>query len=557
MRKGHVHTGKEVDWFWRLAFFFGISLNMKCPLTLGLRPYVMVADPDRRLPVSANSSKMIPPTISPPLSAVTETIAHGPTLGTVSGLRLRARAQAGVVGRSDRFWRLTRLGLDIVLLGSAVVASNLASPAAHVPSGGYVWPSIFALVAIAVLVSRGAYSRRLMVDLLDDMRSLVVAIGLATMAVVTLRVMFYTAPQHTAPETLRLAVFAAVYLAAGRIGLDFSQTHARRSGEAVPTLIIGAGKVGHTAAKRLLEHPELGLRPIGFLDKEPRQDVATSSHLPVLGASWDFEQVVREHGVGQVIITFSTAPNDVLLRMVKRGEELGVGVSLVPRLFEKVTDRLTIDHLGGLPLLTSHPSNPHGWQVAIKYAFDRVTALLMLIVSSPLLLVAAIGVYLSLGKPLFFRQLRVGRDGRTFEVLKFRSMRLVEDPRANAVSANFDRLTRFGSFLRSMSIDEFPQLINVLRGEMSLIGPRPERPELVEIFEQNIYRYQDRHRVKSGITGWAQIHGIGRGDDRFAARSLSDRAEWDNYYIENWSLWLDVKILLRTFRAAVDFKQSA
>ena len=277
----------------------------------------------------------------------------------------------------------------------------------------------------------------------------------------------------------------------------------------------------------------------------------------MLGASWDFEQVVREYGVGQVIITFSTAPNDVLLRMLKRCEDLGVGVSLVPRLFEKMTDRLTIDHLGGLPLLTAHPRNPKGWQFAVKYAFDRVAALLMLIVMLPLLLVAAVGVYLSLGKPMFFRQLRVGRDGRTFEVLKFRSMRHEEDPRANGESSDSERLTRFGSILRSLSIDEIPQLINVLKGEMSLIGPRPERPELVEIFEQNIYRYQDRHRVKSGITGWAQIHGLGRGDDRFAAGSLSDRVEWDNYYIENWSLWLDMKIVLRTFRAAVDFKQTA
>jgi exopolysaccharide biosynthesis polyprenyl glycosylphosphotransferase len=338
--------------------------------------------------------------------------------------------------------------------------------------------------------------------------------------------------------------------------LDLSQKHARRAGEAVPTLIVGAGNVGHTTAKRLLEHPELGLRPIGFLDKEPRQDVTTNSHLPVLGASWDFEQVVREYGVGQVIITFSTAPNEVLLRMVKRGEELGVGVALVPRLFESTTERMTIDHLGGLPLLTSHPRNPKGWQFALKYAFDRALALLILIILSPIMLVAAIGVHFSLGKPLFFRQLRVGRDGRTFEVLKFRSMRTVEDPRVNP-SADADRVTRFGAFLRSTSIDEFPQLINVLRGDMSLIGPRPERPELVEIFEQSIYRYQERHRVKSGITGWAQIHGIGRGDDRFAVRTLSDRVEWDNYYIENWSLWLDIKILLRTIRAAVNFKQPA
>ncbi|MGA9763048.1 MAG: sugar transferase [Gaiellaceae bacterium] len=487
---------------------------------------------------------------------MTDTAFNPSSLGTVDNLRLRARARVGIVGRSDRFWRLTRFGLDVFLLGLAITASNMASPAAHVHKSGALWPMIFAATAIAVFVSRGAYSRRLIVDFLDDLRSLVIAVGLATMVVVTLRVMLYTAPSYTAAETLRLAVFAAVYLAAGRAGLDLTQSRARRSGDSVPTLIIGAGKVGHVAAKRLLEHPELGLRPIGFLDKEPRLDDSAISNLPVLGASWDFEQVVRDYRVGQVIITFSTAPNEVLLRVIKRCEELSVGVSLVPRLFEKTTERMTIDHLGGLPLLTSHPRNPKGWQFAVKYAVDRAAAFLMLIVLSPIMLVAAVGVYLSLGKPVLFRQLRVGRDGRTFEVLKFRSMRPVEDPRVNA-SADADRVSRFGALLRSTSIDEFPQLLNVLRGDMSLIGPRPERPELVEIFEQSIYRYQDRHRAKSGITGWAQIHGIGRGDDRFAARTLSDRVEWDNYYIENWSLWLDVKILLRTFRAAVDFKQPA
>jgi len=491
---------------------------------------------------------------------MTDVISHGPSVGTVDGLKLRARARTGVSRRSDRFWRLTRLELDALLLTAAVIASNLASPAANVPSGGYVWPSLFVLIALTVLVTRGAYSRRLMVDLLDDMRALVVAIGLATMIVVTARVMFFAAPQHTAAETLRMAVFAAIYLAAGRVGLDISQAHARRAGEAVPTLIIGAGNVGHTTARRLLDHPELGLHPIGFLDKEPRQDLAMSSHLPVLGASWDFEQVVREHNVGQVIITFSTAPNDVLLRMVKRGEELGVGVSLVPRLFEKVTDKLTIDHLGGLPLLTSHPSNPHGWQITIKYLLDRLLALVALILCAPVMLFVALITALSLGRPVLFRQLRVGRDGRTFEMLKFRSMRLSwevpsEGSEENEVSAlpdddtapggveGGDRRSRIGTILRKTSIDELPQLFNVLKGDMSLIGPRPERPEYVELFKSRVYRYKDRHRVKSGITGWAQIHGL-RGKT-----SLSDRVEWDNYYIENWSLWLDFKIALRTVLA--------
>jgi lipopolysaccharide/colanic/teichoic acid biosynthesis glycosyltransferase len=172
--------------------------------------------------------------------------------------------------------------------------------------------------------------------------------------------------------------------------------------------------------------------------------------------------------------------------------------------------------------------------------------------TAPVFAAAALGTMLSVGRPVFFRQPRVGRDGRRFEMLKFRSMRTVSEPvvlpdlPANTAPGGIegdDRRTEFGAFLRRTSLDELPQLLNVVRGEMSLIGPRPERPDFVSLFERNVPRYGDRHRVKSGITGWAQVHGL-RGKT-----SLSDRVEWDNFYIENWSLWLDIKILLMTVLA--------
>ena len=492
---------------------------------------------------------------------MSEIVTRQPTLGTVEGLRLRARAEAGVVQRGDLFWRLTRLGLDAFLLAAAAVASDLASPAAHVNSWGYVWPAAFAAIVMSVSLSQRAYARHIRVDVLEDLRSVAVAVGLATMAVVTARVMIETAPQQTSAQAMRLTVFALVYLAAGRIGLDACQTQARKAGEAaIPTLIIGAGKIGRTTAKRLMEHPELGLRPIGFLDKEPREDARKIARLPVLGASWDFDQVVEDYRVGQVIITFSTAPNEVLLRMVKRCEDLGIGVSLVPRLFETMTDRLTIEHLGGLALVTAHPSDPRGWQFAIKYSLDRVLAFIAFVVVSPILLLAGLAVWISLGRPILFRQLRVGRDGRSYEMLKFRSMRplteapsdastLPDDTAPGGIEGG-DRRTPVGAFLRKSSIDELPQLLNVLKGDMSIVGPRPERPEYVELFESRVYRYGERLRVKSGITGWAQIHGL-RGKT-----SLADRVEWDNYYIENWSLWLDLKIMLRTALTIAGFFRS-
>jgi exopolysaccharide biosynthesis polyprenyl glycosylphosphotransferase len=306
-------------------------------------------------------------------------------------------------------------------------------------------------------------------------------------------------------------------------------------------------------AKRLLEHREIGLAPIGFLDKEPREARPSDETptLPVLGASWDLPDVIDRYGVEHVVFTFSTAPHEVMLRMVDECTRRGVRVTLIPRLFERMPRDLSIDYLGGIPLLSIHPSNPTSWKFRVKYGVDRVVAAIALLVLSPVLLALAAGVLVSLGRPIFFRQRRVGCDGRVFEMLKFRSMRGKPDEDLPDVSVEVapggvegeDRRSPFGTFIRRLSLDELPQLVNVLKGEMTLVGPRPERPELAEFFAAHINRYEDRHRVKSGITGWAQINGL-RGKT-----SLSDRVEWDNWYIENWSGWLDLKILLRTTTA--------
>jgi exopolysaccharide biosynthesis polyprenyl glycosylphosphotransferase len=464
--------------------------------------------------------------------------------------------------RGNRFWRLDLLGLDLALLAASGAAAYLSSARVNTFAGSVLWPALFAVIVIGLSYLRGTYRRRVRLDLLDDLRATGSAVAVATSVVVTLRVLVEHAPASATAHSIRLGVFAAACIGAGRVALDLWQLNARRLGRTfVPTLIVGAGHVGRTTAKRLLEHPELGLRPIGFLDNEPREGIDGSDRLPVLGASWDFDRIATEHGVGQVIVTFSTAPSEVLLRIVRRCEELGIGVALVPRLFEKVTRRLTIDHLGGLPLVTSHPSNPKGWQIEVKYALDRIVALLLLCLLAPVFLACGLAVWLSHGRPILFRQRRVGRDGRLFEMLKFRSIcsnggllpsfsDLPDDVAPGGVNGH-DHLTRVGAFLRDTSLDELPQFINVLKGEMSIVGPRPERPEYVELFESRVYRYGDRHRVKSGITGWAQVNGL-RGKT-----SLSDRVEWDNYYIENRSVWFDLKILGLTLLSLCGFPAPA
>jgi exopolysaccharide biosynthesis polyprenyl glycosylphosphotransferase len=227
-------------------------------------------------------------------------------------------------------------------------------------------------------------------------------------------------------------------------------------------------------------------------------------------------------------------------------------VWVVPRMFDMIGERARIEHIGGVPVLALSYTNPNGWRFTAKHVSDRVVAAVGLVVISPFFLTLMLAVRLSSPGPIFFSQERVGRDGRVFGCLKFRSMRpaSVSDKNFELQSGaapggveGVDRRTTVGRFMRATSMDELPQLINVIRGEMSLVGPRPERPEFVELFDIQIRRYGERHRVKAGVTGWAQVHGL-RGQT-----SIADRAEWDNYYIENWSLGLDLKILLLTVAA--------
>jgi exopolysaccharide biosynthesis polyprenyl glycosylphosphotransferase len=466
-------------------------------------------------------------------------------------------------------WRLVS---DILTLTLAGVVETLSAPTAEI-SDNPSWRIVFALLVLAMLGLRGRYRPTTGQHFLDDARAILTGTALAAMLITFLRVSFADQP-NVAEEAIRSWLFASVYMVAGRAVLVMvSERSNRHSHGGAPTLILGAGRVGHLIARRLLAHPELGLRPVGFLDPEPLQ-VEHSSGLPVLGSDDRLEQVVRENGIEHAIISFSNAPYDVQLGLSRTLQKMRVSVAIVPRLFEGVPDRISLERVGGLPLVTIYPTNPKDWRLSVKYALDRVAALVAIVLISPVLIVAAVGTALTLGRPILFRQRRVGLDDREFEMLKFRSMegrpeeqgeadaewaaRVTGEPAAGNGDTPADsaqggerRTTRFGGFLRRTSIDELPQLFNVLKGEMSIVGPRPERSSYVEIFKDRVHRYGDRHQVKAGITGWAQVHGL-RGDT-----SLDDRIEWDNYYIENWSPWLDMKIILLTFLALFQTADSA
>ncbi len=492
-----------------------------------------------------------PPVASHAAQSGSLTAAHRPFGGG-----LVAAAMANVI--EPQVWTRTRFLVDLLMLTLAASAAVFAAP--ELGTGpNRLLAALFPLVAAALLHARRHSDERLQASILDTGATVIGAVSSA--AVLTVAIASTVGGSHPIGLTLRLWLFAVVYAGLARIMLASVRTQALSNRAlAVPTLIVGAGSVGELLVKRISEDPRYGMRAVGFLDSDPVPRSAAGSALavPVLGGPGDLRVAISQTGARRVILAFSSEPDHVLVDKIRECQQLGVGVSLVPRLFESINGRATLDHVGGVPLLALRPTDPRGWEFAVKHAVDRTLALVALIATAPLTVAIALGVRLTSPGPVLFRQRRVGRDGRAFDVLKFRTMHEASAPsefepvtgRAPGGIEGEDRRTRFGGWLRDNSLDELPQLINVLRGEMSLIGPRPERPEFVERFAGEVTRYQDRHRVKSGITGWAQVNGL-RGQT-----SIDDRVEWDNYYIQNWSLRFDLRIALLTIAELLRFRAS-
>ena len=307
-------------------------------------------------------------------------------------------------------------------------------------------------------------------------------------------------------------------------------------------LIVGSGELGQSLAEKINQHPEFGLKIVGFLSSHPEKIGIEINGIKVIGLYNEIPKIIQLCGVDQLFIALPLHAQDRLEKVLNSLNEETVDVKVVPDLLRFMNLQAGVEELDGLPIINMAESPLYGWNILLKRISDLFFSITFIVTLSPLFLLLAIIIQLESVGPIIFRQERVGLDGKPFEILKFRSMKIDAEQITGPVWANKadNRRTRLGSFLRKTSIDELPQLFNVLIGDMSLVGPRPERPVFVKEFKKSIPKYMLRLKMKAGLTGWAQVNGW-RGNT-----SLDKRIEYDLYYIKNWSLLFDFKIILMT-----------
>ena len=411
--------------------------------------------------------------------------------------------------------------------------------ALFVPRSLYWSAGVLALGVLSVCALRGQYAWRTTLSVSKDFTTLLVGVTVPLMAIAVLEGF----GRQVRPIVV-LAVASLGLLLVGRACAYVGIRRARIRGLFVQrVLVIGAGQVAERLARILEVHADYGLLPIGFLDDGPVEPLG----LPVLGGVDELDDVLREHRIDRIVIAFGSYRSSDLVRIIRRCENASVEMYVVPRFFELGLQGVPRDAemVWGFPLVRLRRSTVRSGHRRVKRVFDCCVAGGLLAVSAPLFGALALGVKLSSPGPVYFRQRRIGMNGQEVEILKFRSMQENDESDTQWNVNDDDRVTKLGGFMRKTSLDELPQLWNVVRGDMSLVGPRPERPHFVQRFSEEVSGYDDRHRVPVGLTGLAQVNGL-RGDT-----SIEDRAWLDNHYIENWSAISDLAILARTAGAIV------
>jgi Undecaprenyl-phosphate glucose phosphotransferase len=413
---------------------------------------------------------------------------------------------------------------------------------------------VIALLAPIVFHFQGVYRLRRGRSRIDDFFSVLVGSILVVVAGV-LATLYFQAYWASADDRANGAyqvsqivwalflVLTVGFTYASREAIRQLLEHRWRAGIGLKRILIaGAGDLGRMLADRMLQHREFGYQVIGFVDDRAGGDHLGYRGLPLLGKLSEVAEIVQAERIDHLYVALSIEEHSKLLDLMDIASREYIDVKVVPDILQFIALRASLEELDGLPVINMNDVPLQGFRAWIKRALDIVLSVLaMLVISIPFAIIAAIVKWTSSG-PIFYTQERMGLDGRPFVVYKFRSMRHDAEDSSGPVWARDDdpRATPIGRWLRRFDLDELPQFWNVLKGEMSIVGPRPERPFFVQQFRHRIPQYMLRHKVKAGITGWAQVNGW-RGNT-----SLEKRIEYDLYYIENWSVTLDLKIMWLT-----------
>lgn len=427
------------------------------------------------------------------------------------------------------------------------------------PLKPYIWVfPLFLITHLIIFFVQGFYKTRLKRTGFDDFLHIAVNAGLTILIVLGILNYLYAYSQGAAPLFQMTFKISHGFLGVYFIGLVFVLLFLRsqiyffkkrryaRGLDLQNVLIVGAGKMGQTVAQKLFNYKDLGFKVRGFLDddRDPGEKVDVDGGIEVLGPLNTLDAAIEKHDISDVYVALDLNNYSYILEALKVVNKHAVNVRLIPDLFQLLTLRARVEDLDGFPVISVDEPPMRGPMRLIKRTMDISISALVLILFSPFLILVGLLIKLTSQGPVFYHQERVGLDGKKFTMHKFRTMFSDAEDKTGPVMCrpNDPRITKIGRFLRRFSIDEVPQLWNVLKGEMSLVGPRPEREVFVNQFREKLPKYMLRHKVKSGLTGWAQVHGLRQDCD------FDKRLEYDFYYIQNWSLGLDLQILWMTLR---------
>ncbi|BAK37923.1 putative glycosyltransferase [Microlunatus phosphovorus NM-1] len=431
-----------------------------------------------------------------------------------------------------RFAPLLRDGVRPLFLTGDIVACVATALVMHAS----VASSTGTALIMAGLFALGGMNRsRLALSVLDDLPRII------RLWLVGSAIFVVTSEMFSGSRQLKLVFSVLVAMILMRTVLYGLVRHLRTKGVVThPTVLVGSGARAQLIVDALRDHPETGLRAVGFVDMLSLDLEAPS--IPMLGEPTDLSEILVDSQARALVLADGGLGDADVVSLVRKCQRQRCEVFVLPRLHEITHVADGMDAIGDVPLVRLRRSAYRSPSWRVKRMFDVAFSAVALVLLSPLLAIVALAVRLETGKGVIFRQQRVGRNGTSFELMKFRSLKPADEieSQTNWNISDDDRLGPIGRIIRKTSLDELPQLFNILRGDMSLVGPRPERPHFVAQFGQLYTGYADRHRVQCGLTGWAQIHGL-RGNT-----SIDQRARFDNFYIENWTLWLDIKIILRT-----------